>query len=329
MSGLVEDESGQHCHKVKCSPNTFPARLAFPLSYSSNNPRCGSGPVINVRNVSASRTSEEIPEPVLEQIHGLWDALASASAANSEQALLGLLGAIASLINARNAWWISAVRLGDSQAADGKSKSVTADDPYLGWRPTNLVWLQETPALRQAFKDQAGKVKPNPVAPNESTLNHLKQAGRFRATLMKDHVTTAHFDSPVYKAIYTDLGFSDALFIVAPTNQDVEVYFCFLRANGQPDFEPLDLAIARYALRSLLWFHRQVLLSFGVHLGAAPLTPTERRVLNLLLTANSEAEIAKLLSQSRPTTHQHITRIFRKFNVSSRAALTALWLGSF
>lgn len=287
------------------------------------------------RRIDERRAAQEsvapasIPESILEEIHYIWDRLAGAAASDSEQALLDLMQEIVRLLNAQNAWWISAVRMGESQFVNGRQQSATGNDPYLGWRPTNLVWLNETPALRQAYKDQAGKIKPIPVKPNESTLNHLKQAGDFRYTLMRDHVSAAHFDSPVFKAIYTDAGFSDALFVVAPTNQDVEVYFSFLRGEGEPAFEPLDLAIASYTLRSLLWFHRQVLLSFGVHLGAAPLTPTERRVLNLLLTANSEAEIAKLLSQRLPTTHQHITRIFRKFNVSSRAALMALWLRSF
>lgn len=281
------------------------------------------------QSIRESMAPTNIPGSILEEIHYLWDMLAGASASDSEQTLLVLLQEIARLINAQNAWWISAVRMGDSQVRNNKHQSATENDPYLGWRPTNLVWLKESPSLRQAYKDQAGKIKPIPVNPNESTLNHLKQAGHFRYTLMRDHVSASHLESPVYKAIYTDSGFSDALFVVAPTNQDVEVYFSFLRGEGEPAFEPSDLAIASYTLRSLLWFHRQVLLSFGVHLGTAPLTPTERRVLNLLLTANSEAEIASLLSQRRPTTHQHITRIFRKFNVSSRAALMALWLRSF
>ena len=35
----------------------------------------------------------------------------------------------------------------------------------------------------------------------------------------------------------------------------------------------------------------------------------------------------RLLDQSHATTHKHINSIYRKFNVNSRSALMAIWLG--
>lgn len=69
------------------------------------------------------------------------------------------------------------------------------------------------------------------------------------------------------------------------------------------------------------------MLSYGLQLAERPLTPTERQVLKLLLSDRAEKETAHQLEQSARTTHHHVTAIFRKFGVSSRAGLLALWLG--
>ncbi|WP_415028532.1 hypothetical protein [Alloalcanivorax venustensis] len=37
--------------------------------------------------------------------------------------------------------------------------------------------------------------------------------------------------------------------------------------------------------------------------------------------------MAEAMGQSPHTTHQYVKTLFRKFNVRSRAELTALWLG--
>jgi DNA-binding CsgD family transcriptional regulator len=69
------------------------------------------------------------------------------------------------------------------------------------------------------------------------------------------------------------------------------------------------------------------MLSHGLLAAATPLTPTERRVLHLLLTGLPEKLIAEQLERSYHTTHEWIMSIYRKFGVNNRAALMALWLG--
>ena len=49
--------------------------------------------------------------------------------------------------------------------------------------------------------------------------------------------------------------------------------------------------------------------------------------MNLLLTERVEKEIAYELALTLATTHTYITVLFRKFGVSGRSGLTALWLG--
>lgn len=138
-----------------------------------------------------------------------------------------------------------------------------------------------------------------------------------------------HIDEETRTAIhhYLGRGITDRLFVVMPVNEDVESYFMFDRLRGQPDFTPQDLEIASYALRSLGWLNRQIHLSYGQLMADAPLTPTERGVLKHMLAGSAEKNIAEAMGQSPHTTHQYVKTLFRKFNVRSRAELTALWLG--
>jgi DNA-binding CsgD family transcriptional regulator len=69
-----------------------------------------------------------------------------------------------------------------------------------------------------------------------------------------------------------------------------------------------------------------MLLSHGTGLAGSPLTQTERRVVQLLLTSKSEKQIAGELGQSPNTTHGHIRSVYRKFGVRGRHELMALWL---
>jgi DNA-binding CsgD family transcriptional regulator len=115
--------------------------------------------------------------------------------------------------------------------------------------------------------------------------------------------------------------------VVFPVNKDAESYFGIFRALDCPPFTVEERDKLAYALRGIKWFHRQIMLSHGVLVAEAPLTPTERRVLHLLLTGLSEKLIAAEMDRSYHTVHQCITAIFRKFGVNNRAGLMSLWLG--
>jgi DNA-binding CsgD family transcriptional regulator len=69
------------------------------------------------------------------------------------------------------------------------------------------------------------------------------------------------------------------------------------------------------------------MLHHGLLIARAPLMPTERRLASLLLTERAEKEIADDLGLTPASTHTYITGLFRKFGVSGRSGLTALWLG--
>lgn len=57
-----------------------------------------------------------------------------------------------------------------------------------------------------------------------------------------------------------------------------------------------------------------------------PLSPQERRVLELLLTDAAEREIALRMGLAESTLHSYVASIFRKFGVRGRKGLMSLWL---
>ncbi len=62
-------------------------------------------------------------------------------------------------------------------------------------------------------------------------------------------------------------------------------------------------------------------------LGLGSLTAREREVLNLLARGNSNREIAEQLFITNKTVKNHLSRIYEKIGVHSRAEAIALWLG--
>ena len=55
-----------------------------------------------------------------------------------------------------------------------------------------------------------------------------------------------------------------------------------------------------------------------------PLSPTEEKVLNLLLKRMTEQEVADHLGRSSNTVHVHVRNIYRKLRVKKRAELFQL-----
>jgi DNA-binding CsgD family transcriptional regulator len=56
------------------------------------------------------------------------------------------------------------------------------------------------------------------------------------------------------------------------------------------------------------------------------LTGRQAEVIEMIATGYTEKELARRLGMSRATAHTHVNRLFKRFNVHSRAALVALWL---
>ncbi|WP_228547992.1 hypothetical protein [Alloalcanivorax venustensis] len=167
-----------------------------------------------------------IDEETRTAIHRLWDEMAELPASAPEVCLNKLFTEISALIDSRHGPWLSSLRLADD--AD--------NDPLLGWRARSVFFHGELPADQQAYTGAVKRLDKG--IPDESTYNHVRRAGEFRATLLVDHVSEGFYSGDHYIHHYLGRGITDRLFVVMPVNEDVESYFMFDRPRGQPDFTP-------------------------------------------------------------------------------------------
>jgi DNA-binding CsgD family transcriptional regulator len=253
------------------------------------------------------------PTEHLDQIHQLWDDLPEFGAAHSGEAVVHLLSIVADAVDAQNAYWFGAVRL----------TTVTAD-PLCGWRPRGIQYLKPLLNDEVFTRDRIRSLDRGGV--DESTAAQARLSGTFRANRLCDLVSPEWFAGALYKG-YIDRGVHDSLVVAAPVSTMAEAYYGFLRTRADDPFTEAQRDLASYALRPLKWFHRQVLLAHGLHVARTPLSPIERKVLGLLLTDRTEKAMAVELGVSPSSIHTYVRDVLRKFGVSGRKGLIALWLG--
>jgi DNA-binding CsgD family transcriptional regulator len=261
----------------------------------------------------ARRTPLAMDAALQERIHCVWDRMAAFEAAESDAALLHLLDSVARIIDAQNAYWMGAVRLAD----DGC-------DPLLGWRPRLIRYLRPLANDEKFTRQRLKSVSRGQV--DESTAAHARLAGTYRACRLCDLVSADWFKSETYQG-YLGRGVHDSLVVGTPVSPAAEAYYGFFRMRPDDPFTEAERDIALYAMRGLTWFHRQILLSNALLVARQPLSPMERKVLALLLTDRAEKLIAANLGVSVSTAHTYVRDVFRKFGVSGRNGLIALWLG--
>lgn len=250
-----------------------------------------------------------------EAIHLLWDKLADFPVSETDQALTHLMEGIARMIGAGNAYWLGYVRL----------NAAAPEDPLKGLRPCANRYLYPAPIHDEAYRAQL--VKWNRNQTNEGYTRAARDVGQFRSFRLRKEMRPAYFEEEFYQLFHASRGFHDQCVVFFPVHEDYESMFNFQRVGVKKDFTAAEEALAVYALRGLRWFHRQVALSYGLLIAEAPLSPTQREITKLLLTERSEKQIADEIGKSVSMTHKHITEIFRKFSVNSRAGLMAVWLG--
>lgn len=248
-------------------------------------------------------------------LYHIGDELADYDAGQPDTSLGHLLSVLSNSVDAQNAVWFAGVRM--PEAGPG--------DPFNGWRPKGRYLLLPFQGQKQMEQLIEARIEAGEVDP--TTVRNISFSGRLRANRLCDLVEKDWFESDFYHQMYRQFDLSDAIWAGCPVNQDTEVYIGLYRHIGQPAFSDQDRTTVEDGLRGLKWFHRQQLLSRGLLLADAPLTPMERQVLTGLLDGSAEKVIAASLEQSVHTTHDHVKSIYRKFGVSNRSALMALWLG--
>jgi len=237
-------------------------------------------------------------------------------ASRNEYALDHVLSVLADLLDAQQAYWLGAVR----QAEAGRS------DPASGWRPHSIRYLRSSPDFDALYREQRRQINSGRVSP--CIAPKVRDAGQFRVLIQHELYPGEWLGSSQHDASYAPLGIQDVIFVAMPLGDDVESWFAFERIqHAEPCFGERERRLLDYAVRPLKWLHRHINLHHGVMLADTPLSHSERRVLNGLLTEKTEQEIADEQGLAPSTVHTYCKRICRKFNVRGRAGLTALWLG--
>jgi DNA-binding CsgD family transcriptional regulator len=250
---------------------------------------------------------------VQEDIHRLWDELSDFDASKSEQAIVHFMARLCELGDAWNATWGGAIRMSENPEGD----------PLEGWRVAAVKALHPVAPHSDEghFKEILRHWDRREIDP--SFLLPMRRVGAFRTYSFRRELPQEWFESPFYKTYYGAVGTCDAVFIGFPLNRDAESHFGFYSRKVFTDDE---IALLTYAVRGIKWFHRRYMQSRGLLMASSPLTPTEHKVLQLLLTEAPEKEIAYQVGIAASTAHQHVNSIFRKFSVRSRPGLMSLWL---
>jgi len=242
------------------------------------------------------------------EIHRLWDELADFDVNQCRAASRRLMNLLAERAHLHNVTWAGAVRLTTGERAQSK-------DVMRRWRVAAACSLRGPVPPPHRIWDQV-ECDPSMDIP-------LRDLGSFRCYTLRRELPPEWFGSQFYQQHYGDAGIADAAFVAFPVNQDCESHFGFWATRPLAEE---TVAMLTYALRGIKWFHRHMMLGHGLLLASSPLTPTEQRVTQLLLTDASQKQVAHQLGLAESTTHQHIVAIYRKFGVRSRVGLMSLWL---
>lgn len=253
--------------------------------------------------------------PQADSVYALWDRLAEFSAGDGDAALTHLLAGVCAMFAACNALWAVAVRLPSPAPAD----------PLLGWRPRLVRLLHPVPAVAASVQEQFDTLWSSDIDPSQVLA--VSGDEPFRTRLLFEALPPEWFEGDHYRRHYLEVGHADSMSMRCALNDDVRIHVFVFRDAQAPRFSAADCSLLGFVMRGLKWFYRQQLLSHGLLIANAPLTPTERRVLLEMLDGKAEKQIAQTLAQSPNTTHFHIKSIYSKFGVGNRSALTALWLG--
>jgi DNA-binding CsgD family transcriptional regulator len=247
----------------------------------------------------------------------LWNELADYPAAHFDEALMRLMTVLCDWLRADNATWVGSVRMAHGVSA--------TRDRQGGWRIRAVQPLRRIPdrdkLIREALLTQD-------TGPAMTTIALTRSAGTFRVHRLRDGFVDfdAFRATANYRAFYRAPGLRDRMWAVVPVNADCESCLFFDTHVPRRRFSPRDAQLAADALRDSTWFHRRLLLGNGLLLAHKALSPSQRKLLRLLLTDRAEASIATELGLTRATTHTYITRLYRHLGVNSRAGLMALWL---
>jgi DNA-binding CsgD family transcriptional regulator len=256
-----------------------------------------------------------INEKDLASVHRLWSEMSGFAAGESEAALLHLLGAIAELLGGTDAFWVGATRL----------EPVAEDDQLCGWRPRAVRFLHHDDARDGVLARFRAEHKTNVVDPQTEAM--LARAGKTRACLRAELLDDKSWnESALYREVLEPLGVEDRLLGSHVVSAEAESYIGVDRGKNDAPFGERERDLLQLFLLGSSALHRDLMRSRGLIGAQVALSPREQDVQQLLLTSLTEEQIGVALGLTPRTTHQYVVAILRKWKVSGRVGLMAMWL---
>ncbi len=247
------------------------------------------------------------------QIANLWAELGEFSSIEVDLAQQHAAEGLLSLVGGSNVMMVIQRRLGPRSSALNGFRAVYSHDmgPDLQRRRDILIdwnvnepFLDRDPVLRQATAD----------------------AGSPRVILHRADTSAAAWDRAPVRRLLEESNVEDRADAVVPVSPEVEVSFCIDRPRGNGIFDEQDRALLQAVTRGLRPLATNFVQLHGHLPGQSELTPVEKRVLGLLLSAHTDAEIARATDMERARFQSIAQRIYRKEGVDDRVGLMNLWL---
>ena len=146
-------------------------------------------------------------------------------------------------------------------------------------------------------------------------------------TIIVSESEDAHWFEQVLAAqLLEPLGYVDSIASMWAASDSRAVMLANLRRASDPPYTEKDVSLMSLMLRAAApLIDREVFRPPDI-LGQRKLSPRQQEVLLMLLSGDSEKEIAAQLSRSVHTVHTFVGQIYDLFNVQSRGELMAMFI---
>jgi DNA-binding CsgD family transcriptional regulator len=134
------------------------------------------------------------------------------------------------------------------------------------------------------------------------------------------------FHSVLLEQFLKQIGYVDCIVSMWAATDDRAMVLVCHRREIDPPFTESDVTLVSLMLRAAAPIVDRELFSTSSPIQLEELSQREREILLMLLSGDSEKEIAASLHRSVHTVHTFVSQLHKRFNVSSRGELMALFV---
>jgi len=199
-------------------------------------------------------------------------------------------------------------------------------DPLRGWRSTRAIRFGPNAERDGRLLDAWYHHRPN--LPLDHGIVTLSRAQHVLAVRQIELLASASGDQGPVLDLLDACGIDDRILATRPIADGVKLLFGAYRRRGAPRFAADDAQLVEALMTAIAAPARRIALANGILGTTRPLTVRERQVLRHLLEGRNEKQSALELGLAPRSLHHHVSALYGKFGVRSRAELMALFLGA-